>query len=559
MAKGNEYQSFTKDELVEHLDHLASMNAYYLQDDDTYDYRQNNNKMLQDTYNETVTYAKENFSPEDFDGFVGDATTLLDGPGYDDTNVSSRAFIDVVNKIDPDYASRFEASQRLAVNMSDRVGMSGSRVEDDFDADVLKSDDDLGFAFDDSGNPVEAATSVIVIDPKDVVDVDYVDVKPDKDNNMVDYDGPLGKFKYDKTQFTVDTYEIEAEDFPETGDHFDALSVPRLHYIGAETDGNKIKIPDGIKSGDFMFAGSNIKNTPRLPKSLESTYSMFQDCKQLKTAISEIPKNVGNTSYMYSGCSNLKYGPRLIPANVKNMDGMFGECSKLVKPPYICDGVESTSFAFFDCSSLYGALKMPKSVTSAYGMYANTHYESADNCYVAQDVYSDDFKRFQEMKNNQNTSQNGSIYQDLKPKSSKDMIAEMFKIKFLQMHQKCSECLSRGVTYGKELAVKAKDKTVELAKAGATKVKTTYNEKVQPKVSEMASNVRTKAGATVQNTATGFADKVKTGTHDFVQTRYDKFMEKNAGAASVNRGAQAESKFGGISPDLSDASTEFDK
>lgn len=439
-------------------------------------------------------------------------------------------------------------------------------------ASVLESNDDLGFDFDKSGNPQMLMPGVIIsqnadnhyeADKNAAIDVDFVEVK---DENLVDYEGPLGKFKYDKTQFTLDTYELEAYDDGLGVYSSPATSIPRLHYIGTETDGNKICIPDGVKSGDFMFAESNIKNTPKLPKSLESTNSMFCDCKQLKTAISVIPSNVGNTAYMYQGCSNLKYGPKIIPSNVKDMEGMFGKCSKLMKQPYICDGVEQATFAFYDCLNLTSSPMLPKSVKAAYGAFTGTKYESADSCYVAQDISSETFannKRLNEamgiagvgFNRGSNTSQNNTFYQTLQSKSSKDMIAEMFKIKFLQMQQKCSECLSRGVTYGKELAVKAKDKTVELAKAGATKVKTTYNEKVQLKMSETVS----KAGATVKSSATGFADKVKTGTHDFVHTRYDNFMSKNAGVTPVNRGAQADAKFGGISPDSPDTSTEFNK
>lgn len=101
-------EKMTRQEFVDTLDHFAGQNTYYLQDDDTFDYRQSNNNNLHNMYTELVTNAKRDLSQEDFDGFVDDAKTLLDGPSYDDTNVSAREFLGVVNKIDPDYTSRFE-------------------------------------------------------------------------------------------------------------------------------------------------------------------------------------------------------------------------------------------------------------------------------------------------------------------------------------------------------------------------------------------------------------------------------------------------------------------
>lgn len=562
----NKVEKMTEQEFVDTLDYFAGKNTYYLQDDDTFDYRQANNRDLNKMYTEIVTNAKRDLSVEDFDKFVADSKEVLSSDKYADTNVGTRDFMDKVNSIDPDYQSRFEATQAGVLTPAS-ASKSEADLSDSSLAAELESNDDLGFGFDESGNPVEIAVVEpgVVVQPmfdnskeENVIDVEASDVKPE--SNTVDYEGPLGKFTYDKTQFTIDTKEIEACDDIYYGTHYDSLSIPRLHYIGSETDGNKIKIPEGVKSGDFMFDGSNITSTPRLPESLENTNSMFKDCKHLRNAFSAIPKNVGSTSYMYDGCSNLKNGPKMIPANVKDISGMFADCSNMITVPYICDGVEHAYDTFCNCTSMPHMPRLPYSVTNAFGYASGTRYESSDHCYANGDASSEAFAEYQSYINfdeSKKTAENnrGTLYQQSSNKSSKDMIAEMFRIRFLQMQQKCAECLSRGVTYGKELAIKAKNKTVELAKAGVGKVKTAYDEKVQPKMSQMTSN----AGATVQNAATGFTGKVKTGTHSFVQSRYDKFMEKNVGAASSSRAAQAESKFGGISPDSPNTSTEFGK
>ena len=60
------------------------------------------------------------------------------------------------------------------------------------------------------------------------------------------YKGPLGNFEYDDVEFRVFTYGV-------------------IKYIGKETDGTKIKIPEGILDCSYMFETCNLITPPVIP------------------------------------------------------------------------------------------------------------------------------------------------------------------------------------------------------------------------------------------------------------------------------------------------------
>ncbi len=67
---------------------------------------------------------------------------------------------------------------------------------------------------------------------------------------MQHYEGEFGIFDYDDTEFKVVSGD-EALDYVCEDIGKDSI----LYYIGKETDGSKIKIPEGIKDCSGMFYG----------------------------------------------------------------------------------------------------------------------------------------------------------------------------------------------------------------------------------------------------------------------------------------------------------------
>ena len=67
----------------------------------------------------------------------------------------------------------------------------------------------------------------------------------------------LGDFVYDTEQWTIRGGE--------------------LRYIGSETDGSKIKIPEGVKSLAYTFSGNTLHSLPEIPESVEAMNNTFSN------------------------------------------------------------------------------------------------------------------------------------------------------------------------------------------------------------------------------------------------------------------------------------------
>lgn len=167
------------------------------------------------------------------------------------------------------------------------------------------------------------------------------------------YQGAMGDFVYDPKEFEIRQMRS------------DKGSFETLHYIGKETDGANIQIPEGVRYAPYMFTGTGIKSAPKLPESLESGNLMFAGCDQLTKANVKIPQNCKSTMLMFSECPKLEKGPTTIPGNVKNMDYMFNACPSLKQTPRMSQGVETADCAFANCRSLQQAPHMPSSMKSA--------------------------------------------------------------------------------------------------------------------------------------------------------------------------------------------------
>lgn len=85
------------------------------------------------------------------------------------------------------------------------------------------------------------------------------------------YNGPIGSFSYDTSQF--------------------AMQKGHLIYHGKETDGSKIKIPQGVKDISNTFAGSKLVTPPVIPETVVSMNGAFMGCTSLEKAPA-IPNSV---------------------------------------------------------------------------------------------------------------------------------------------------------------------------------------------------------------------------------------------------------------------------
>lgn len=167
------------------------------------------------------------------------------------------------------------------------------------------------------------------------------------------YKGPLGVFDYDDTEFKL-------ERFIEWNEDYEQEDVFCLRYIGKETDGSKIKIPEGIKFCTRMFMNSPIETPPVIPDGVIDCDGMFDGCEALKEP-PVIPDSVINCNEMFRWCSSLKRAPK-IPASVRYCKGMFMGCTSLEEPPVIPNGIKDISRFLSGCKNLKYAPVIPDGV-----------------------------------------------------------------------------------------------------------------------------------------------------------------------------------------------------
>ena len=162
------------------------------------------------------------------------------------------------------------------------------------------------------------------------------------------YEGPLGVFDYDVRDFKFD----------ENG---------YLRYIGKETDGSKIHIPQGIKNCYWMFYKCKITTPPIIPNSVEKCHSMFEGCRSLIEA-PNVPNTATDCRCMFSRCSSLIKAPK-IPNGVKYCEWMFEDCTSLRETYDIPNGVKRCAFMFSGCELLRKAPKISNSVEDCDFMF----------------------------------------------------------------------------------------------------------------------------------------------------------------------------------------------
>ncbi len=132
------------------------------------------------------------------------------------------------------------------------------------------------------------------------------------------YKGKLGEFDYDDSEF-----ELDSNDYHEY-----------MRYIGKETDGSKIKIPEGIEDCESMFSHcESLVKPPVIPKGVKKCRGMFAFCTSLKKA-PVIPDGVKECQIMFYCCTSLKKAP-IIPKSVERYNRIFNRCSKNVQKAHV--------------------------------------------------------------------------------------------------------------------------------------------------------------------------------------------------------------------------------
>lgn len=190
-------------------------------------------------------------------------------------------------------------------------------------------------------------------------------VEFENDDGTFHYDGVLGHFDYDPMEFELVTVKARATpDLP-------AGEYEVLKYIGDETDGAKIKIPDGIEDASMMFMNSSITSMPKLPNSLLNADSMFAGCRSLTEVKVPLNRNLKEANFMFFNCPNLEVGPVVLPKSLQDANFMFANCAKLSNTPELQNGIRSAEYMFGSCRSLTKTPKIPQSMQEYSGLTFN--------------------------------------------------------------------------------------------------------------------------------------------------------------------------------------------
>lgn len=168
-----------------------------------------------------------------------------------------------------------------------------------------------------------------------------------------DYDGPLGTFSFDPKEFALAVVSLPENEF---GSGCECMA---LKYIGEETDGRKIHVPEGVRDASYMFSGTDLRRAPQLPDSVEIAMMTYMSCPRLKDASASLPAHLTDASFMFSDCAYLGKGPAHLPDELKYADYMFSDDPKLRNAPTIGSQVTSMDGAFAFCRSLNTPPKVP--------------------------------------------------------------------------------------------------------------------------------------------------------------------------------------------------------
>lgn len=127
-------------------------------------------------------------------------------------------------------------------------------------------------------------------------------------------------------------------------EQFEMQNPGQLHYIGDETDGSNITVPNGLIDGSNLFRETAISSPAMLPNSIEKMEATYAGCQQLAD-------------------------PGIVPPNVTNIRMAWAH-SGIESAPELPDGVQYADFAFDHCENLQEFEKFPESLQSADCMFS---------------------------------------------------------------------------------------------------------------------------------------------------------------------------------------------
>lgn len=175
----------------------------------------------------------------------------------------------------------------------------------------------------------------------------------------------LGEFDYDANLWTI-CYRTDGN-----------VKVPCLRYIGPTGVGGDGKdypydgilassaMPDGIKSLDYSFAGSDLQSVPDIPNSVESCHATFAGCKRLSHFSSSARQG---TTDQGGRLEDLTHDLKPMPNGVEDMSYMF----------YGCEGLSAAQGYGFDHSSDSGLYpSFSANVVDARGAFDGCRYIDA--------------------------------------------------------------------------------------------------------------------------------------------------------------------------------------
>ena len=176
-----------------------------------------------------------------------------------------------------------------------------------------------------------------------------------------DYNGALGKFRYNSGEFVLSFVPTP------TG------MKEYLRYIGRDMTGKSIVIPDGIFDISYMFRDSMLVSPPMIPRMVTVMDGCFQNCRRLERgavlppglkkanrlysgcvrleSVPGIPPSVEYAAYMFEGCRSLVYAPK-IPAGLKDASGMFKNCREMRSLPHVPNTIQKVDGIFRGCDRL---------------------------------------------------------------------------------------------------------------------------------------------------------------------------------------------------------------
>lgn len=191
------------------------------------------------------------------------------------------------------------------------------------------------------------------------------------------YEGNLGKFEYDDAVFAISDEDT-------------------LKYIGSETNGKNINVPDGLVDGTGLFEETDIKTGANLPDSIRKMSRMYYGCANMTEAgvipdgvtdidsayaytkiqeTPQIPDSVKNADFafdhcndlercvnfsdnletancMFSGDRHLTQLPEKLPESLRYMNGFASDCQNLEHAPLTCENVKEMDHAYASCQNL---------------------------------------------------------------------------------------------------------------------------------------------------------------------------------------------------------------